>query len=105
MIRLNDMLRLKDLGPAPNVVRQMRHRAAIVRAACPELPIDTDDGCAPDRGSWRAFLEVKPELDVPALYYVSHLNRTRERLGPDDYDALRRTWARWRSMRATAGRR
>jgi hypothetical protein len=80
----------------------MRHRAAIVRAACPELAIDTD-WCAPDRASCRAFLEIKPELGVPALYYVSHLDRTGERLGEDDYDALRRTWERWRRMQPMAG--
>ena len=50
-------------------------------------------------------VDVKPKLGVPALYYASHLNRRGERLGPDNYGALRHTWERWRSTRANAGRR
>lgn len=96
MIRLNDMLRLRDRGPVPDVVAQMVYRAEVARAACPELPIDTDDWCVPDRAAWRAFLERKPGLGVPALYYATHLDRTGEELREDDYEALRRVWARGR---------
>jgi hypothetical protein len=93
MIRLNDMLRLDDPGPLAPVVPQMRHRAAVVRAACPELLIDTDDWCVPDRATWREYLEIKRELGVPALYYATHLDLSGEELEPDDYAALRRAWS------------
>jgi hypothetical protein len=73
----------------------MRHRAEVVRAACPELPIDTDDWRAPDKRSWREFLDVKPELGVPSLYYATHID-TGEVLEEDDYAAIRRVWAAWR---------
>jgi len=96
MVRLNDMLRLDDPGPMPPVVPQMRYRAAIVRAACPELLIDTDDWTVPDKATWREYLELKPELGVPSLYYVTDVDLTGERLEDDDYAAIRRTWARWR---------
>jgi hypothetical protein len=99
MLRLNDMLRLDDEGPTPAVVPQMRHRARVIRAACPELPIDTDDWCAPDLDTWREYVEVKPQLGVPALYYATHLDATGERLTPGDYDALRRTWSAWAASR------
>ena len=42
MIRLNDMI-----GGVRSVVPQMRHRAQVARAACPELLIDTDDWRVP----------------------------------------------------------
>jgi hypothetical protein len=97
MIRLNDMLRLDDLGAYPAVGPQMRHRAAVVHAACPELLVDTDDWAVPDKKSWREYLDAKVELGVPSLYYATHLHVSGEALDDDDYAALRRSWARWRS--------
>jgi hypothetical protein len=88
MIRLNDMF-----GGA--IVPQMTFRAEVVRAALPELPIDTDDWRIPDRRQWREFLEVKPEIGVPSLYYATHLDATGEALTDDDYAALRRVWSKW----------
>ena len=99
MIRLNDMLRLDDPGPFPPVVPQMRYRAAVARAACPELLVDTDDWCVPSLAEWREYLEEKPALGVPSLYYADSLDWTGERLEPSDYEALRRTWAAWREER------
>ena len=92
MIRLNDMLRLDDPDPLVPVVPQMRHRAAVVRAACPELLIDTDDWAVPNKREWRAYVAVKGELGVPSLYYTDELDVSGERLDDDDYDALRRLW-------------
>lgn len=102
MIRLNDMLRLDDPDPYAPVVPQMRHRAAVTSASCPQLPIDTDDWCAPDREQWRAYTAVKTGLGVPALYVSTHLDRTGEPLEDDDYAALRRQWAEWRAGGGTA---
>jgi hypothetical protein len=102
MIRLNDMLRLDDPDPYASVVPQMRHRAAVTAASCPQLPVDTDDWCAPDREQWRAYAAVKTELGVPALYVSTHLDRTGEPLEDDDYAALRRQWAAWRAGGGTA---
>jgi hypothetical protein len=96
MIRLNDMINLGSGAVAP-IVSQMRFRAEVSRAACPELPIDTDDWPVPDLESWRAYLAAKPTLGVPSLYYSSHLDATGESLEAEDYEALRRTWSDWRS--------
>ena len=93
MIRLNDML-----GGVASVVPQMRFRAEVARASCPELPIDTDDWRVPSRDAWREYLAVKPDLGIPSLYYASHLDATGEALQPEDYDALAKTWARWATM-------
>jgi hypothetical protein len=98
MVRLNDMLRLDDPGPLPAaaVVPQMRYRTAVARAALPDVLIDTDDWCVPDKATWRAFLEEKPQLGVPSLYYTTDVDVAGERLDEDDYAAVRRVWARSR---------
>ena len=70
MIRLNDMV-----AGAPSVVPQMRHRARVARAACPELLVDTDDWRIPSLREWREYAEEKPVLGVPSLYYSQSLGR------------------------------
>lgn len=92
MVRLNDMLRLDDPGPLrpETVVPQMRHRARIAHAALPHTLIDTDDWAIPDLATWRAYLDVKPELGVPSLYYATHIDVSGEALEGEDYAALRR---------------
>ena len=96
MIRLNDMLRLEDGDIPASVVPQMRHRAAVARAACPELLVDTDDWCVPSLAAWREYLAEKPRLGVPALYYADKLDGAGEPLAAEDYAALRETWSAWR---------
>jgi hypothetical protein len=96
MIRLNDMLRLDDPPPYPAIVPQMRYRARVVRASSPHHPIDTDDWCAPDLASWRAYTALQPDLGVPALYHATHLDLTGEALEAADYELIRATWARYR---------
>jgi hypothetical protein len=108
MIRLNDTLRLDDPRPRVDIVPQMRYRAAVVRAACPDHLVDTDDWCAPDLAGWRAYAAVKPTLGVPALYYATTLDLTGEAFEDRDYAMLRRTWADYRQaqglpVRAAAG--
>jgi hypothetical protein len=102
MVRLNDMLRLDDPEPDAPVVPQMLHRAAVVRASCPDVLVDTDDWCVPDLRSWREYLAVKPRLGVPALYYATHVDRTGEPLADEDYAALRETWRAWDERRGAA---
>jgi hypothetical protein len=54
------------------------YRPEVVRAACPELPIETDGWRAPDKESWPVFLDVKAEIGVPSLYYSTHVDATGE---------------------------
>ena len=75
MIRLNDMVQTDDPDPAARVVAQMRHRAEVARAAVPELLVDTDDWCVPSLAEWREYVEVKPSLGVPSLYYATRVGR------------------------------
>jgi hypothetical protein len=96
MVRLNDMLRMDDPGP-PTVVEQMRYRAAVAHAACPELLVDTDDWQVPSREIWRNYTRVKAQLGVPALYYATHFDETGEPLEAQDYALLRDVWTEWRN--------
>jgi hypothetical protein len=93
MIRLNDMLRIDDGAPFPPIVPQMRYRAEVVRAACADLLIDTDDWCVPSLAEWREYLAVKGSLGVPSLYYSDALDLTGEAFEPEDYEALRMVWS------------
>ncbi len=102
MIRLNDLMRLSQPDPLPAAVPQMTHRARIARAVDPDLLIDTDDWCMPSRAEWRAYLEAKVELGVPALYYATGIDYSREPFGQDDYAAIRAAWARYEAGRAGA---
>jgi hypothetical protein len=104
MLRLNDALRLDDPRPIVDIVPQMRYRAAVARAACPDHLIDTDDWCAPSLAAWRAYAAVKPTLGVPALYYATHLDLTGEALDASDYELLRRTWAEYRQREGLQAR-
>jgi len=104
MIRLNDLLRLEDPAPHPPAVPQMRHRARIAAAVDPGWLIDTDDWCMPSKEQWRAYLQVKPELGVPALYYATGIDLTGEPFGDGDYAAIREAWGRWETRRLPGGR-
>jgi hypothetical protein len=104
MIRLNDMLRLDDPAPLPPVVPQMRYRAAVVKSACPELLIDTDDWSAPSLAEWRRYLEAKLLLGIPSLYYADALDSTGEEFDAEDYRALRDVWAEWQERRGSGER-
>lgn len=104
MIRLNDALRLDDPDPATDIVPQMRFRTAVVRAACPDHLVDTDDWSAPDLAAWRAYTEIKAELGVPVLYYATHIDRTGEALQERDYALLRRVWSDYRRATGLAQR-
>jgi hypothetical protein len=105
MIRLNDALRLDDPNPDVDIVPQMRYRAAIAAAACPDHLIDTDDWAVPDLATWRAYTAIKPELGVPALYFATHLDRTGERFEDRDYALIRETWATYRERAGLPQRR
>jgi hypothetical protein len=94
MVRLNDTLRLDDPGPIPAeaLVPQMQFRAAVARAALPEVLIDTDDWAMPDKRTWREYLEAKTAIGVPSLYYATHIDGSGEALDEDDYAAIRRVF-------------
>ena len=92
---VTDMLRLNDVNTGADVVAQMRHRAAVARAACPDLLIDTDNWPMPSKAAWREYVRVQPELGVPSLYFATHVD-SGEALLDEDYAAVRACWEAWR---------
>jgi hypothetical protein len=96
MVRLNDLMRLDDPDPRVPAVPQMRHRARVAASIEPGMLIDTDDWCMPSKAEWRAYLDAKPELGVPALYYATGIDHSGEAFDADDYAAIRAAWDRWK---------
>lgn len=103
MIRLNDLLRFDDPEPHPQAVPQMRHRARVAAAADPGWLIDTDDWCMPSKAEWRSYLDAKPGLGVPALYYATGIDHSGEAFADEDYAAIRDAWSRWEARRLREG--
>ncbi len=93
-----DMIRLNDINIGRDVNRAMRHRAKIARIACPEALIDTDNWPITDKAAWRAYLQIQPELGIPSLYTITHIDSTQEPLDDADYDLIRRVWAQYRAQ-------
>lgn len=89
-----DMIRLNDINMGSDVNKAMRHRARIARLACPEAIIDTDNWPIKDKATWRAYMEIQPELGVPSLYFATHIDTTQEPLTADDYTLIRAVWAK-----------
>ncbi len=102
MIRLNDML---DLGLLPggvigrNINITMALRSRIAAIACPNAVIDTDSWPVADRASWREYTRLQPQLGVPSLYFVSHIDRTGEPLDVEDYELIKEAWEWYRLNR------
>jgi hypothetical protein len=98
MIRLNDIMHLDhpDGRGSRGVVEQMTYRARVVRAACPELPVDTDGWCMPDERELAAYAAVAPSLGVPALYYADRMDLDRRLIGRDTWSAVAAAWEAYR---------
>ncbi len=91
-----DALRLNDVfTDLASVVEQMRHRALVARAAGFDL-IDTDCWSMPSRAALLEYVETQPELGIPALYYVTRVDQSRERLREADYRRIAAVWHRYR---------
>ena len=91
-----DVLRLNDISSdRTSVVPEMGHRARVARAAGFGL-VDTDGWALPTRAALLDYAEAQPELGIPALYYATRLDRSRERLRRADYAQIAAAWARYR---------
>src|SRR5688572_8761741 len=91
-----DMIRLNDINSGPDINQSMTHRARVAAIACPNIIIDTDDWPMPNKAAWRAYTRLQPELGVPSLYYVTHIDSTREALDVEDYQLIRDAWSQYR---------
>ncbi|MFC4427279.1 hypothetical protein [Deinococcus navajonensis] len=94
-----DMIRLNDVNIEQDVTEQMQHRARVTRAALPYHPVDTDNWPMPSMDAWRAYTRLQPQLGIPSLYFVTHVDSDGQALTPDDYQLVRESWAQWRARR------
>lgn len=91
-----DVLRLNDVfTDRTSVVPEMQHRARVARAAGFDL-IDTDGWAMPSRAALLAYVEAQPEVGIPALYYATKIDQSREPLRPADYRRIASVWERYR---------
>ncbi|MGR6318301.1 hypothetical protein Q2K19_01305 [Micromonospora soli] len=104
MVRLNDVLHLdhpEGRTPPPGVdgsavVEQMTYRGRVVRAACPEMPVDTDGWCLPGQQDLVAYAAAAPALGVPALYYADRMDLERGPVVEATWSAIAAAWAAYR---------
>jgi hypothetical protein len=89
---VTDMIRLNDINKDKAVIQAMTLRAQVVKVACPEIIIDTDNWPIPNRKTWREYLKLQPDLGVPSLYYATHIDATKEPLEEEDYRLIREAW-------------
>lgn len=94
-----DMIRLNDVNTGRPVNPQMIHRARVARAAVPDRLIDTDNWPMPDKRSWLEYVKIQPDLGVPSLYYLWHMDNSPEDITDEDLEVVRQSWARWERLR------
>jgi len=99
MLRLNDVLERDPQARLVPVVDQLRFRHAVVSAAMPGHPVDTDQWPMPTRAEWRAYVAAQGDLGVPALYYAESIDRSAEPLTADDLAMVADAWRAYRERR------
>lgn len=100
-----DMVRLGDIYThnQHSVIDEMEFRARMVRIADPTWLIDTDGWPMPSLSALREYVSRQPELGVPSLYYVTHLDTTGESIDTEVFATIRSAWAT--PLTASKGRR
>ena len=89
-----DVKRNNDVFTHLPIISQMQHRSMVAQAACPEALIDTDNWPMNSKAEWRRYLQIQDKIGVPWLYFSSVI--AGEDMTNADYNALRRSWSRYR---------
>lgn len=100
-----DMIRLNDINTGKDVNKAMVHRAKVAAIGCPDAIIDTDNWPMTDKETWREYVRLQPQLGVPSLYFVSHIDSTKEALENEDYNLIRQHWEEWRNLSRETSKR
>lgn len=87
-----DMIRLNDVNTGSRVNEAMTNRARVASAACPSCLIDTDNWPMPDKKTWLDYVRIQPELGVPSLYYLRHMDNSDEKISEEDLEVVRNCW-------------
>ena len=91
-----DMIRLNDVNTGKPVNPQMSHRARLVQHALPDRLVDTDNWPMPSKQAWLDYVRIQPDLGVPSLYYLWHMDNSPEEITDEDLEVVRQSWQRWR---------
>lgn len=87
-----DMIRLNDINIGRPVNEQMIHRAKVAHAAMPDCLIDTDNWPMPNKAAWLDYVRIQPELGIPSLYYLWHMDNSDEDILDEDLEVVRESW-------------
>ncbi len=103
---VTDVLRLNDWAyKRSDVVEQARYRQGIASAVSDWL-INTDNWFMYDVNEWRRYLEVQPELGIPASWFVNGVwgdgSRSYEPFTQDDYRKWASLWTEYREKQGLA---
>lgn len=90
-----DMIRLNDVNMSQPVCRQMLHRAKVVQAVMPNKLIDTDNWPMPNKAAWMNYVRLQPQLGIPSLYYLWHMDNSDEKITDRDLEEVRLAWKTW----------
>lgn len=96
MVRLNDVSKFDQRGERVPVVDQLLFRREVARRVLPLHPVDTDQWPMPNRAQWLRYIDAQASVGVPALYYLESIDRSGERILPEDLARVAESWARYR---------
>ncbi len=92
---VTDVLRLNDWAiKVPNIVEQAHYRQQVA-SNCSDWLINTDNWMMYDINQWREYLEVQPDLGIPATWFT-HGVFGEGSLSYEPFTAA--DYARWRSI-------
>ena len=55
-----------------------------------------DIAVVPDRKQWLAYMKHQVTLGVPSLYYLTHIDKTMEKIEKKDFKLVRELWGRYK---------
>jgi hypothetical protein len=86
-LRLNDMFASEE-----NLCERMMLRREMAALANPHWLIDMDNWPCPTKKAWLDYIKIQPKCGIPSLYYVTHIDSTREPITGRDWAVVRRLW-------------
>jgi hypothetical protein len=98
MARLNDVVFIPGRPELDDYVDSMLVRQKVVRAVSGDWLIDADNWPSPNRAAWLDYVHKQPEVGVPSLYYITHVDESGEEIRPEDIAAVTDAWNRYKRL-------
>jgi len=91
----SDVIRLNDIWYATrNVTEMMLLRARIAEITGWPL-VDTDNASSTNLKEWWSYMQAQPSIGIPALYFVTRTETTRESPSAADWAYLAALWRQY----------